>query len=91
MAKFAAARLSGQTPPKFEDTEKTLAEVRERINKTISYLETMRPEGFAKAASTVVPIGFHAWKGHEGTRLCSPYDPPEFLFPPYNGILDLAP
>src|SRR5579872_6327313 len=38
-AKFFAARLSGQTAPKHEDNEKTVAELRERIKKTVTYLE----------------------------------------------------
>src|ERR1700721_828664 len=33
--KFAAARLSGQTPPTHEDTERTIDDLRERIRKTI--------------------------------------------------------
>ena len=80
MAKFAAARLSGQTPPKFEDTEKTLSEVRERINKTIAYLETMRPEGFVTAASTVVPLGFMPGKGMKGQDYALHMILPNFYF-----------
>src|ERR1700745_4488926 len=37
--KAAAAWLSGQTPPKHEDTEQTIGEFRARIKKTISFLE----------------------------------------------------
>ena len=35
--KAAAAWLSGQTPPKHEDTEQTIDDVRARIRKTIAY------------------------------------------------------
>lgn len=42
-AKGAAARLSGTEPPKFEDSETTLAELIARIDKTIDYLKTVQP------------------------------------------------
>ncbi|HJV62122.1 MAG TPA: DUF1993 domain-containing protein [Albitalea sp.] len=40
-AKFGAARLAGVEAPKFEDTESTLAELRERIRKTIDYVKSI--------------------------------------------------
>ena len=40
-AKFAVARLSGAEAPKFDDTETTLAELRERINKTLGFIESV--------------------------------------------------
>lgn len=43
-AKFGAARLAGLTPPPFEDNETTLAELKERLAKTIAYLESIRPD-----------------------------------------------
>ena len=42
-AKGAMARLSGVEAPKHEDTEKTLAELKERIAKTIAFIETIKP------------------------------------------------
>lgn len=42
-AKGAAARLSGSEIPSFADTEKTFAELHERINKTVAYLESFTP------------------------------------------------
>lgn len=42
-AKNSCARLAGQEPPRFEDTEKTLAELQGRITKTIDYLKTLTP------------------------------------------------
>jgi hypothetical protein len=44
-AKHCVARLSGMDAPKFEDTETTLAELRERIAKTIDYLESVPADG----------------------------------------------
>lgn len=43
-AKGAAARLSGIDPPKFEDTEQTMADLIARVSKTIDYLQGFKPE-----------------------------------------------
>lgn len=43
-AKGCAARLAGVTPPVYEDTEKTFAELNERIAKTLVYLQSFKPE-----------------------------------------------
>ena len=45
MAKFAAARLAGREAqaPKWEDNEKTLADLRARLQKSIDYLGTFKP------------------------------------------------
>jgi hypothetical protein len=40
-AKNGVARLSGVEAPKFDDKEATFAELRERIQKTLAYLETV--------------------------------------------------
>lgn len=43
-AKRGAARLADVEAPNFEDNETTLSELIQRIHKTISYLETLKPE-----------------------------------------------
>ena len=45
MAKAAAARLAGKEPqmPKWEDSEKTLPELRARLQKSIDYIGTFKP------------------------------------------------
>ena len=43
-AKGAAARLAGVDPPKFEDNEQTLADLIARVDKTIDYLQSFKPE-----------------------------------------------
>lgn len=40
-AKFGVARLAGIEPPKWEDTEASFAELRERIRKTIAFMESV--------------------------------------------------
>ncbi|HTT08807.1 MAG TPA: DUF1993 domain-containing protein [Gammaproteobacteria bacterium] len=44
IAKGCAARLSGAEPPKYEDDEKTLPELKARIEKTVAYLNTFKPK-----------------------------------------------
>lgn len=41
IAKNSAARLAGTEPPRFEDNEKTIEELRARIAKTIDYLKSI--------------------------------------------------
>lgn len=48
--KGGAAWLSGQKPPKHEDNEKTIAEVRERLQKTIAFTESVKESQYAAAA-----------------------------------------
>jgi len=43
-AKGCAARLAGVDPPKFEDAETTFAQLYERIDKTVAFLKTLKPE-----------------------------------------------
>lgn len=43
-AKNGTFFLAGVEPPKFEDTEKSFAELIERVRNTIAYLETIRPD-----------------------------------------------
>lgn len=43
-AKGGAARLAGLEPPKYEDTESSFPELIARIDKTIAYLKTFKPD-----------------------------------------------
>ncbi len=43
-AKGGAARLAGLEPPKYEDNESSFPELIARIEKTVSYLKTLKPE-----------------------------------------------
>jgi hypothetical protein len=44
MAKGCAARLAGGDPPSYADTETTLPELVARIDKTIAFLQTFKPD-----------------------------------------------
>ena len=45
-AKTCAARLAGEPPPSYPDTETTIAELQGRIAKTIAYVQGLRPDLF---------------------------------------------
>ena len=49
MARAAAARLTGQEPPKFEDTETTFAQLLDRIDRTIAYVDSVKESAFEGA------------------------------------------
>jgi hypothetical protein len=55
-SKGAAARLTGQEPPKFEDNEKTIPELKERIAKTIDYLRSVPASAFEGAEDRDIRI-----------------------------------
>ncbi|HEV2169613.1 MAG TPA: DUF1993 domain-containing protein [Candidatus Binatus sp.] len=50
------ARLIGQEPPKFEDNEKTLEELKARIAKTIEYVQRARESDFDGSADRQIRI-----------------------------------
>ena len=49
MARGGAARLAGQEPPKFEDNETTFAQLIERIDRTLKYIEGLGEQAFEGA------------------------------------------
>ena len=56
--KGGAAWLSGQTPPKHEDNEKTIEDVRARLKKTIAFVESVKEEQYAGAENRRVKMSF---------------------------------
>src|SRR5580692_1225690 len=57
-AKGAAARLAGIDPPKHEDTETSLAELKQRIAKTIDFVKTVKPEMLKDAEGRNIELKF---------------------------------
>ena len=55
---MAAAWLSGQTPPKHEDNEQTIDEVRARIRKTVAFAESVTEALYAGAAERKVSLSW---------------------------------
>lgn len=64
--KGAAAWLSGQTPPKHEDNEQTIHEVRARIRKTIEFCRSVPAEQYQRAAEQHVRLSWAPGKYLEG-------------------------
>ena len=56
--KGAAAWLSGQTPPKHEDNEQTIDEVRARIRKTVAFTESVKEAQYAGASERKVSLSW---------------------------------
>ncbi|MBR0939041.1 DUF1993 family protein [Bradyrhizobium jicamae] len=56
--KAAAAWLSGQTPPKHEDNERTIDELRARIKKTIAFVESVPAEQYANASEQKIRLSW---------------------------------
>lgn len=57
-AKGATARLSGGEAPKYEDTEMTIAELRERIKNTLAYLASVPESQFEGALDRTMTLPF---------------------------------
>jgi hypothetical protein len=57
-AKGAVARLASVEPPKHEDSEKTLAELKTRVTKTLDFINTLKPEQFNGAETREVVLKF---------------------------------
>jgi len=55
-AKGACARLAGVEVPKYEDTEKTFAELKARCQKTRDFLATLKPEQFEGSEKRIISI-----------------------------------
>lgn len=79
-AKFTAARLAGVTPPVFEDNEKTVDEIRARLDKTIEWLKTLEPAQFEGAEARTVTLPFAPGKGLKGIDFLVKMALPNFYF-----------
>ena len=56
--KAGAAWLSGQTPPKHEDDEQTIDELRARIRKTVAFAESVNEARYAGASERRVKLSW---------------------------------
>ncbi|MGI8840353.1 MAG: DUF1993 domain-containing protein [Caulobacteraceae bacterium] len=80
-AKGGAGRLAGAEPPSMPDTETTFPELKERLAKTVAYLETIRPEqvdgGEDRTIELKFPNGSMTFTGRDFLLL---FSMPNFLF-----------
>lgn len=56
MAKGMAARLAGHELPAYEDVEKTLPELKQRIARTLAFVESIEEAAYADAAAREVRL-----------------------------------
>jgi hypothetical protein len=56
--KAGAAWLSGQTPPKHNDNEQTIEEVRARVRKTVAFAESVAEAQYADASERTVRLSW---------------------------------
>jgi uncharacterized protein len=65
LAKNGMARLAGVEPPRFEDTETTIDQLKARLAKTVSFLKTLDPKKIDAATDREItfPLG-PTHKGH---------------------------
>lgn len=79
-AKGCVARLCGIEAPVMEDTETTVAELHERIAKTIAFIESVSKEQFAKADEQKIVIKYFPGKHFLAYDYVTQYALPNFFF-----------
>jgi hypothetical protein len=79
-AKNGIARLAGKEPPKYEDNEKTVEELRERLKKTIAYLNTFKADDFRGADDRRVTLPWAPTKHMIGAEYLTQLLLPNFYF-----------
>ena len=79
-AKLLAARLAGKDAPKHEDNEKTLDELRARVQSVIAYLNGFSAADFAQAGTRVITQP--RWEGQTmtGANYFLEHGVPNFFF-----------
>lgn len=80
-AKAVVSRLAGVEVPSYPDTEKTFAELKERIAKTIAYVKSIKPEQIndTQDKEIVLKFGEHETK-LKGRQYVFNYFFPNFFF-----------
>jgi hypothetical protein len=81
-AKNGSSRLAGVEPPKFEDNEKTFAELKARVAKTLAYVKTLDAAKIDASADReiVFPLG-PTKKGHmQGADYLNHFLLPNYYF-----------
>ncbi|MFM5917091.1 MAG: DUF1993 family protein [Novosphingobium sp.] len=81
-AKGAGARMTGTEAPAMPDTETTFAELKERCDKTIAYLQGIDPAAYDAGADREVVITFPNGGGvkFDGKTFLSGFALPNFYF-----------
>jgi|SRR5665213_4301121 len=79
-AKNGIARIAGIEAPKLEDTEKTFAELKTRLEKTVEFLKTIKPEQVIGQEGREVSLPY--WEGKKASAFAyaTEYLMPNFFF-----------
>lgn len=79
-AKMCAARLTGKEAPAHEDNEKTLAELKERIQKVVTFLATFSEADYKDSAT--IKVSQPRWEGKylTGTEFAIQHAIPNMYF-----------
>src|SRR5262245_52011563 len=82
LAKNAGARLSGIDPPKYEDNEKTFAELKARIAKTVTFVKTLDARKIDASADREItfPLGPNNKGQMKGADYLNHFALPNFYF-----------
>ncbi len=81
-AKNASSRLAGVEPPRYEDNETTIEQLKERIAKTVAYVTTLDPKKIDGSADSefIFPLGTTN-RGHmKGDDYLNHFVLPNFYF-----------
>ena len=80
-AKNGSARLAGVEPPKFDDTEATLDQFKERITKTVAYLKTLDTKAIDSSSEREITFPLGPSKGQmKGADYLNHFVMPNFYF-----------
>jgi uncharacterized protein len=80
-AKNGSARLAGVEPAKFEDTETTLDQFKERITKTVAYLKTLDTKAIDSSSEREITFPLGPSKGQmKGADYLDHFVLPNFYF-----------
>ena len=80
-AKNGSARLAGVEPPKFEDNETSLDQLKERIAKTVAYLKTLDAKAIDASADREITFPLGPTKGQmKGGDYLNHFVLPNFYF-----------
>jgi uncharacterized protein len=79
-AKSAMARLAGIENPKHEDIETTIAELHDRIEKTLAFVHSVPQSAFTEAATRRITLPYFPNLSMSGEEYVTQYAIPNFLF-----------
>lgn len=79
-AKGGASRLAEIENPKYEDNEKTLDELKARLDKTVKFLESVKPEQIIGKEDLKIEMPYNPGKYLTGFEYVTEYHLPNFYF-----------